>query len=124
MNSPAKLNRFKDFVAMVVATAFGSGFAPKAPGTAGTLVALLLVLLWERGLGIDGSRVDAAAFIGTFAIGWWASLRWSRKRRQTDCQEIVIDEVLGYWLSIFLLPHTNAVLAVQFVLFRIFDAWK
>jgi phosphatidylglycerophosphatase A len=116
--------------AMLIATALGSGFVPKAPGTAGTVVGLLLVLLWDAiavpsGGGPNSAGAGFAAFgVVLFFVGWWASLYWSRYNRQTDCQQIVVDEVLGYFVALAAFPHTWGVLFTQFVLFRIFDAGK
>lgn len=118
------------FFALIVATAFGSGFVPKAPGTAGTVVAFVLVLLWDAVASVTpGVPHSAGAGFATFAValffaGWWASLHWSRYNSQTDCQQIVIDEVLGYFVALGAFPHTWGVLVTQFVLFRIFDAGK
>lgn len=119
--------------AMMIATAFGSGFVPKAPGTAGTVIGVGLVLIWDA---VFAAIFPAASIppsngteffvfaVAVFFAGWWASLYWSRHRGQTDCQEIVIDEVLGYFVALGAFPHTPAVLVTQFVLFRIFDALK
>lgn len=113
-------NKLKHWVAMLIATALGSGFAPKAPGTAGTVIGVLIVLAWDA-LALPGFFPFAIAL---FFVGWWSSLYWSRYRGQTDCQQIVIDEVLGYFVALGVFPHTPGVLLTQFVLFRIFDAWK
>src|SRR5436190_841590 len=116
-------------IAMLIATAFGSGFTPKAPGTAGTVVGVALVLLWDAVVPSTSSPAVADQTFLIFSIlvffaGWWASLYWSRYNNQTDCQQIVIDEVLGYFVALGVFPHTWGVLLTQFVLFRIFDAWK
>jgi phosphatidylglycerophosphatase A len=124
-------NKLKRFFATFLITAGGAGFAPFAPGTAGTLVGVFIVLyahtleLW----------IQWAIFLALFLAGWWASLIWSRLVQSKDSQKIVIDEVLGYWLSYLLLQPffvidsvpiwtlPNALFAL-FVLFRIFDVIK
>ena len=63
-------------------------------------------------------------WVGIFIIGWWASLEWSRAKQAKDSQQIVIDEVLGYMIAMAMLPRTAAILWIQFILFRIFDALK
>ncbi|MBS1959765.1 MAG: phosphatidylglycerophosphatase A [Bdellovibrionales bacterium] len=107
-------------LAMLIATALGSGFVPKAPGTAGTVVGVAIVVAWYY-FALPGFGIFAFAL---FLVGWWSSLYWSRYKNQTDCQQIVIDEVLGYFVTLGFFPHSWTVLLVGFVLFRIFDAWK
>src|SRR5436190_6131727 len=97
-------------IALLIATAFGSGFTPKAPGTAGTVVGVGLVLLWDTV--VPSASVPPSAntsffifSLALFFVGWWASLYWSRYKNQTDCQQIVIDEVLGYFVALGAFPH-------------------
>ena len=114
------MGKMKDLLVTMIATAFGSGFTPKAPGTAGTMVAVGIVYLvkdWDF-------QSYSLLWIAIFISGWWASLEWSRKRKVKDSQQIVVDEVLGYMISMAMLPRTATVLLVQFILFRIFDALK
>jgi phosphatidylglycerophosphatase A len=114
------MGKIKDFLVTMIATAFGSGFAPKAPGTAGTVVGVGIVCLvkdWDF-------QSYSLLWIAIFISGWWASLEWSRKRNAKDSQQIVVDEVLGYMISMAMLPRTASILLIQFVLFRIFDALK
>lgn len=103
-----------------VATAAGSGFTPKAPGTAGTVIGVFIVYL-TRNLGWS---TQAVIDLAIFFVGWWAATEWSRNVQQTDSQKIVIDEVLGYIVAMGMLPRTGAILVIQFILFRIFDALK
>ncbi len=112
--------KLKGLIVTLIATALGSGFTPKAPGTAGTVVGMFLVYL-IRGWDFQS---QAAFGILLFLVGWWATLVWSRNVQQTDSQKIVIDEVLGYMVAMGTLPRTATVLLVQFVLFRIFDSLK
>jgi phosphatidylglycerophosphatase A len=114
------VRKLKGFLVTFIATAAGSGFSPKAPGTAGSVVGIFIIYLtrdWAM------SQV-AALWVFLFLIGWWASLEWSRNVRLPDSQKIVIDEVLGYMLAMGALPRTPGILITQFVLFRIFDALK
>jgi phosphatidylglycerophosphatase A len=117
-NSP--LQKLKRFVVAFIITAGGSGFTPRAPGTAGTVVGVLLVYLirdWTL-------NAQGILFLGIFLIGWWASIIWSHQVQQTDSQKIVIDEVLGYMVAMATLPTTAGVLILQFITFRIFDSLK
>jgi phosphatidylglycerophosphatase A len=125
------IHPYKRFLATFIATAAGSGFTPMAPGTAGTVVGLIVVLYtYTLPFGLQ-----CLLWLSVMAMGWWASLEWSKQTQATDSQQIVIDEVLGYWLSclqIFLIfpidshPEwtTPRALLVMFVLFRFFDVAK
>jgi phosphatidylglycerophosphatase A len=104
----------------LIATGLGAGFSPKAPGTAGTVVGLLLAY----GIREWSSLAQVLVFAVLFFAGWWATWEWSRNTRQSDSQRIVIDEILGYLVAICLLPKVHLVLWVQFGLFRLFDAAK
>jgi phosphatidylglycerophosphatase A len=106
-------------VAVTLASVFGVGRAPVAPGTAGSLVAALgiwLVPFTRPGL--------AAAWLLVTAVGLWAGGRAERALGAKDPGVIVIDEVAGMMLSVLLVPPTLPVLATGFVLFRCFDVWK
>ena len=108
-----------DRLALAVASAGGVGYAPIAPGTAGSLVtamALWLVPATAGGL--------VAALIGVTAAGIWSGGRVERILDRKDPGVIVIDEVAGMILSVLVVPRTPAALASAFVLFRIFDVWK
>lgn len=118
-NSPSP-SKFKRLCVTLIATGLGSGFTPKAPGTAGTVIGILLVLAvaplsWVQ---------QSVGFAILLAIGWWASLHWSRSVQSTDSQKIVIDEILGYWIAMWMLPVTPTVIITQFVVFRLFDSIK
>lgn len=114
------MQKLKHFIVTLIATAFGSGFTPRAPGTAGTLVGVFIVYLCR-----DWSNLSFLALgILVFALGLWASLEWSRGVKEPDSQKIVIDEVLGYFVAMGTLPRSGEILLIQFILFRIFDALK
>ena len=114
------VKKLKGFLVTFIATAAGSGFTPKAPGTAGTVVGVFIMYLVR-----DWSFLNVLYLgLGIFLIGWWASHEWSKNVNEPDSQKIVIDEVLGYMLAMGTLPRTGTVLVVQFILFRIFDALK
>ncbi|MDN7125149.1 phosphatidylglycerophosphatase A [Pseudidiomarina terrestris] len=99
---------------------FGSGLAPKAPGTFGTLVTVPLVMLMQgldpwlylaiavlvSGLGIAMCRITADA-LGVH-----------------DHPAIVLDEIAGYLLAMSFLPATALNLLLAFLLFRFFDIYK
>ena len=106
---------------MLLATAFGSGLSPIAPGTVGSLVALpfwwfLLAPLepvWQ-------AIAVAAACVGGIVL----VDRVCRRKAVEDDQAIVLDEVLGMTVTLWAAPRNLAVAALGFVLFRGFDIWK
>lgn len=108
-------------VATVLATWFGCGFSPKAPGTAGSLGAIPLYLLVARA-GLPGVAI-AGVVVG--AVGVWSSSVVAKQRGLKDPQLVVIDEVAGVLVT--MLPvrvvSWQAVVA-GFLLFRLFDVVK
>lgn len=109
--------------AHTVALGFGSGLSPLAPGTAGTAWAwLVFALAAPRPLTVG---LGAAILVGGALVGWWASTLTARHLGVADPGAIVWDEILAFWLVLWLLtPASLATQACAFVLFRIFDAAK
>ncbi|MGH7279773.1 MAG: phosphatidylglycerophosphatase A family protein [Candidatus Rokuibacteriota bacterium] len=104
---------------MAVATVGGVGYAPIAPGTAGSAVALLVLWL------VPFSRPGLVLyFVVVTVAGLWAAHVAERVIGGKDPGVIVIDEVAGMTLSVLVLPLTPAVLLTAFVLFRLFDVVK
>ena len=91
--------------AILLATWFGSGLLPKAPGTWGSLAALPCgaLLAW-----LGGPWLLLAAALLVLALGIWASERASAAMGKHDPGAVVIDEVVGQWLA--LLPVAEAYL--------------
>lgn len=104
----------------LVATAGGAGLIPVAPGTWGTLVAVPLAWALSR-LG-QPAFLAATAFVA--AVGSVAADIYCKRTGRHDNQQIVIDEVAGYLVTMALVPRTPLLLAAGFVLFRLFDIWK
>ena len=104
-----------------VATCLGTGYAPIAPGTAGSLVGLVLVwALWHWG---GHWTVLAGAAIVALA-GWWSAGVAATRLGERDPGPVVIDEVAGQMVSLLFLAPTMATLITGFLLFRLFDIWK
>lgn len=105
---------------VLVATALGAGLVPRAPGTCGTLVAVpLAALLAHLGpLWLWGGALAISV------LGTWAAGVYCRVTGKEDNQQIVIDEVAGYLVTLLLVPGTALNLALGFGLFRLFDIWK
>jgi phosphatidylglycerophosphatase A len=108
--------------AHLIALGFGSGLSPLAPGTVGTLWAWLAFAVLDRWLDDAQWGVLLAA---AFAVGWWACARSARDLGQPDPRTIVCDEVLAFWLVLWLLtPAGFWAQAAAFLLFRALDAAK
>jgi phosphatidylglycerophosphatase A len=104
-----------------LATGFGSGLAPRAPGTVGSLVALLPWWLWLRAL----PPWHYALVLGcAFALGVWAADRVIEQLGSPDPGVVVWDEFVGLWLALLLAPPGWAWMLAGFALFRLFDIWK
>jgi phosphatidylglycerophosphatase A len=108
-----------DRLAVAVATAAGTGYAPVAPGTVASL--LTAVALWLVPFTLVGLVVTLVAVT---AAGVWSGHRAERVLGGKDPAAVVVDEVAGMMLSVLLVPRTPAVLLSAFVLFRILDVWK
>jgi phosphatidylglycerophosphatase A len=103
----------------VLATGCGVGYAPLAPGTAGSALAAAIVGV------VPFSRAGLLLFfLAVTVAGTWAAHRTERRLGVKDPGAIVIDEVAGMTLAVLPFPPTPAVLIVGFVLFRIFDVTK
>jgi phosphatidylglycerophosphatase A len=110
-----------DRVAWTLATWFGSGLAPVAPGTVGSLGAVPLYVVVVRG----GRAGVGIAAVVTTAVAVWASTRVARRLEKKDPQVVVIDEVAG--MLVTMLPFeafSLRGLLYGFVLFRLLDALK
>jgi phosphatidylglycerophosphatase A len=108
--------------AHLIALGFGSGLSPWAPGTAGTLWAWAVYAVAARFLG-DGLR--GAVIAAATLLGWWACTVTARHLDQADPSAIVWDEVIAFWLILWLVtPATFVAQAFAFALFRVFDAAK
>lgn len=106
------------------ATFFGCGYCPVAPGTAGSLGALLLYLPL-RPFFAANPLLFGAAIAGLTAAGVLAAGVTARAERKEDPSLVVIDEAAGQWLALLLLPVISwQTLLLSFLVFRAFDIWK
>ena len=104
-----------------IATGFGSGFLPVAPGTAGSAVAIgLFWLTLLPGL----PWLPAVVFVALVLAGFWSCPIAAQRLGEKDPGPIVIDEFAGQFLALLALPHSWPVLAAGFALFRLFDIVK
>lgn len=113
---PAALTRsFANFLALGA----GSGLAPRAPGTAGTLAAVPLLLLMPA-----HPLLHLFVVAVLFGIGVWCCGACARDLGVHDHGGIVWDEVVGYLLVMTAVPHTLGFIVLGFLLFRLFDIAK
>jgi phosphatidylglycerophosphatase A len=104
----------------VLATGFGAGLSPVMPGTAGTLVGVLLCLAFLP-LHWIFRFIFVAALVG---VAVYVSGRAEEIYGKKDDQRIVIDEIAGFLLAMLPVAINFLNLALAFVLFRVFDIWK
>lgn len=104
----------------VLALGFGTGLAPRAPGTAGTLVGIPFYMLMILA-GWPGYVLLTALL---FAAGIWVCGRISRQLGEHDHGAIVWDEVVGYLVTMILVPLGFLNIVLGFLLFRLFDVLK
>lgn len=121
MNNVNNLSRcvFRD-PRYFLAFGFGSGLSPVAPGTCGTITAILIYffmagLTWELYLGF---------IVVAFVVGIVISDEITKELKINDYKGIVWDEFIGYWLTMFLVPCGFVWIFLGFILFRWFDIWK
>jgi phosphatidylglycerophosphatase A len=107
-------------VARVLATWFGCGLSPVAPGTVGTIGALPLWLA-VRGGGRAGILATAVAVT---LVGVWSAGVVARESRLKDPQLVVIDEVAGVLVALAAAPQTTRGMLAAVLLFRLFDVTK
>lgn len=99
---------------------FGAGLAPWAPGTFGTLAAIPLYWLI--------SDLSAGIYLSVLVVGFALGVFWCERSSRAlgvhDHPGIVWDEIVGYWITMFLAPAGPGWIALGFVLFRLFDIAK
>jgi len=108
-------------LARMLATWFGAGDLPGAPGTWGSLAALPFAVIAVM---IGGQFLLMVLILIGFVVGVWASGRLASFHRLRDPQRVVIDEVIGQWLAILPVAFDWRFYVVAFVLFRFADITK
>ena len=116
---PAPAGGFVERLAVLIATGFGAGRAPLAPGTVASLLTVVFLGF------VPFSRAGLVVFLLVVVVaGTWAAHVAERVIGGKDPGAIVIDEVAGMTLSVVAFPLTPEVLMVGLALFRAFDVWK
>ncbi len=116
MKANFQLAKWQHFIAL----GFGSCLAPKAPGTFGTLVALPLVWL----LSLAGNLWFVCFLVVGTLLGCYVCGKTAADVGEHDHGAIVWDEIIGFMLTMLLVPISVTSLLVGFVLFRFFDIVK
>lgn len=106
-------------VNLTILSWFGSGYSPKAPGTAGSLAALPFAWLMATNWGPQSLLL---AGLIAFGVGWAAAN--ASPEAQKDPGWVVIDEVAGLWLTLAIVPADLLLYALGFLAFRLFDIFK
>jgi phosphatidylglycerophosphatase A len=107
------------FIALALATALGAGYAPLAPGTFGSAAGLILWWLLPQ-----AAAAQLAAIVAVFALGSWSGSVAERHFKGTDPGQVVLDEVLGMLITLFMNPVGWAGALLGFLLFRVADIVK
>jgi phosphatidylglycerophosphatase A len=111
-------------VAIALATWFGCGYFPWGPGTIGSLAAIIIALTLHTYSGAARPALLIAVLL-LLAPAIWASTQTARLINRKDPSIVVVDEVLGQWVT--LLGATALrwkSFCAAFLLFRLFDIWK
>lgn len=105
-----------------IALGLGSGLSPKAPGTVGTLWSWLAWLILQNYL--SSAELGGLIVFATL-LGWWAARVTTHHLGIADPGAIVWDEIVAFWLVLWLLmPGSFMLQTIAFVLFRFFDTVK
>ena len=107
--------------AVLIATWFWSGRIGFASGSWGSLAALpfAAAIAW-----LAGSLALIPAAVLLFALGVWASGHYADANDISDPSPVVVDEVVGQWLTLAVIPLDPILYAVGFFFFRLFDVLK
>ena len=132
----------KDYFSLAITT-FGVGYLPLAPGTFGSLVGVLIYLVFgwiessvSTNFSAKGwSETQITAWIHAFnlivfllfcLLGVWATTRATKLFQNKDPQQAVVDEVIGQLITFLFIPFGSGwyFILAGFLLFRLFDIWK
>jgi len=110
--------QFRDKVCLALATIFGVGYTPFMPGTAASIVAVI-VFIFVKSLPVF-LLITAVTLLASFPV----SSKAEKIFKEKDCKKIVIDDFLGMLVSLLFIPHDFRLVIAGFILFRIFDMLK
>lgn len=107
------------FLDKLITTGLGSGLSPVAPGTVGSVVGLVVYFI----PGFEKLSVILPAIAVFFIWGGFAAGRMEREYGH-DPGRVVIDEIVGLWVSLAFVPKTLFLTAIAFLVFRMLDIFK
>lgn len=108
------------FFILFLATGFGVGYSPFAPGTLGTLLAIPTYYFLSNIF----SPIYEITLIGFFFLAVWISEKAEIFFGKKDSPKIVIDEMMGFFISMLWVPKAFHFIMISFFLFRFFDILK
>ena len=110
---------------IIIASGFGSGFSPFAPGTAGALVAVIIWTVLFYVIPFNILLVVTSLLIVLFtAAGIWSADKLESEWGK-DPSKVVVDEMVGVWIALPAVPVGNVwYILFAFLLFRFFDIFK
>jgi phosphatidylglycerophosphatase A len=109
-----------DRIVIFLSTGAYSGYSPFAPGTAGTLAAIPIYLLFYQ----LGDLAYLLLFLVLLPLSFAVSARAEKLFGAKDSGMIVIDEIAGYLATMFMIPFSAEYIIIGFFLFRFFDITK
>ena len=114
--------------AFLIGTWFGCGYAPIAPGTAGSLAALIIAIVLHFALHLAPAAERwtlLALTLILLAPGIWAAGVVEKETHTTDPHIVVVDEVIGQWITLLGASTFNwKIWLVALLVFRLLDVWK
>ena len=114
------------FIYKLTATALGSGYSPFAPGTAGAIVGCLALWLLEK-YNLISTTTTPFLFISLIIVTTLMGIIATDKLEEEwgkDPSKVVLDEVIGMWITMMFVPLTFLNVLIGFILFRFFDIAK
>lgn len=108
----------------LIATALGSGYSPIAPGTCGAIVGCIVLSIMQE---YNPTTTSSISFMILLFICMLLGIFATNKLEEDwgkDPSKVVIDEVIGMWITMLAIPFTILNLLIGFALFRFFDIAK
>lgn len=111
--------RSPGFLDKLISTGLGTGLSPAAPGTAGSLLALIVYFI----PGFEKPYVILPAIVLFFVWGSFTADRMENAYGH-DPSRVVIDEIVAVWISLLFLPKRLILAVMAFIIFRLLDIFK
>jgi phosphatidylglycerophosphatase A len=112
---------WRNSLVLFVASCAGLGRLPLFPGTWGTSLGLIIFLIFHQQINLVTHTI---IIISLFFLGVWVSREAEMILGKKDHSSIVIDELVGFFIAVCLLPYQLNYILGAFIIFRILDIWK